>query len=65
MLKRSLIKMNDFFKYLLKGMASISLWPESPSNLPETSFEDDEKALRSDWEAVGKDIESVIDKTNK
>ena len=59
------MKLTEFFGWICKGAASISPWPESPTNFyssEEDGFEQDAKALRSDWEKVGSDINEVIKK---
>jgi|WetSurSiteA1Bulk_404760.scaffolds.fasta_scaffold162606_2 hypothetical protein len=56
------------FSSFLEGIASLFSFGRRPDDydfLGGTPEEIDERAIRSDWEAVGGDIQSAIDKFEK
>lgn len=48
-----------FFKNLLSGASSISIYPSAP-DIEFGDFETDKKALASDWKAVGNDFKTIL-----
>lgn len=61
--------LKKFWKNLWKAMSQIGIFPkENPRPFAETEkilSVTDEDTIRKDWEAVGKDLESAMDKQER